>query len=494
MSNYKFGPLESTGIFGDLSFRQLVAAAIGFIGSLIALTQLGSGSAIIVGVAIAGVTFAFVTMPVMGRPCVDWTDLAIRFVWRRMTGGLSYQSQAMSYGHVGELGGSAELENDLPRSIDSIEILGATLSGHEVGVAYDADWGAYTTAIAVTAESFALLDEEEQQSKLAGWASVLADLARDDCPVSRIQWIESTLPANQDEMRDYLVNNVDEELGAHNPNVLSYVKLLSGAASVQQEHELLLVLRLDMKNRRVRKMAARLGKHHDGYCALLMRELTHFITALGQADVRVVGPLRPRSLARVIRGHFNPYAVTDQMKTGVSPQAIGPVYAEEEWDIYKCEGVLHKTYWVVNFPRIGVGPTFLSPLLLNTSVLRTVSMTIEPVPHIRAMRDVQAAATSEEASAGARESRGFRTSAAKRRTYQGILDREAELASGHAEVRFSAFVSVCGRTRDELDAACAEIEHAASQSHLELRALLGEQATSLSYTMPLCRGLKSGLI
>lgn len=494
MSNYKFGPLESTGIFGDLSMRQLVAAAVGFIASLIALTQLGSGRSLMVALVIAGVTFAFVTMPVLGRPAVDWTDIAIRFGIRRFLGRLRYESQAMNYGHIGEIDGEAELETDLPPAIESIEILGAMLNGHEVGVAYDADWGAYTASIAVTADSFALLDDEEQQAKLQGWAAVLADLARDDCPVSRIQWIETTLPANQDELREYLVQNVDTELGPNDPNVMSYVKLLSGAASVQQEHELLLVLRLDMKKRSVRKMASRLGKHHDGYCALLMREMEHFITALGQADVRVVGPLRPRTLARVVRGHFNPYAVTDQMKTGVAPQSMGPIYAEEDWDTYECEGVLHTTYWVVNFPRIGVGPTFLSPLLLNTSVLRTVSMTVEPVPHIKAMRDVQSAATSEEASADARESRGFRTSASKRRVYQGIMEREQELASGHAEVRFSAFVTVSGRTREELDAACAEIEHAASQSHLELRRLLGEQGTAISYTMPLCRGLKSGLV
>lgn len=486
--------MEASGIFGDFSIKQTIGAALGLVLALIALSSLQGGSALLASMLIGALTFAFVTVPVMGRPCVDWTDIFLQFSFRRTFGRLRYESQAMHHGHVGKLTGSCELVTDLPPCIDSVEILGATLGGHEVGVAFDSAVGAYTASISVTAESFALLDEHEQEQKLQGWAAVMSDLARDDCPITRIQWIEQTLPANQDEIRDYYLANMDPELGLDNKNTMSYIRLLANAAAAQQEHELLLVLRLDVTNRQVRKMAKRLGKRHDGYCALLMREMHHFITALTQADVRVVGPLRPTSLARVIRGTYNPFAVSDAMHSGVSPQAMGPVYAEEAWDVIEAEGVLHTTYWVSNYPRIPVGPTFLSPLLLNTTSTRTISMTVEPVPHVKAMRDVEQAATSEEGAGDARAKYGFRTGAKKRRSYQAIAEREEELAAGHAEVRFAAFVTVCGRTLEELDSACAEIEHAASQSHLELRRLVGEQATSLSYTMPLARGLKSGLI
>ena len=52
--------------------------------------------------------------------------------------------------------------------------------------------------------SFGLLDRAEQESRQAGWGGVLAGLAREGSPVSRIQWVERTVPADGDEIGRYL--------------------------------------------------------------------------------------------------------------------------------------------------------------------------------------------------------------------------------------------------------------------------------------------------
>lgn len=491
-SGYEFGPIESSGLFGALSVRQVVAGGLGLLAAFLVI-QGGSSLSLLWVALILASTFAFVTYPVAGRPCVEWTDIALRFLYRRTLGKLTYVSRAHQYGHVGQAAGAAKSPEDLPSEIAGIEILGATLKGLKVGVAYDKSQSAYTASVSVTSEGFALLDEEDQEAKLHGWAAVMSDFSREDSPISRISWVEQTLPANQDEMKEYLISQIDPDLPRENPAVVSYVKLLADAAAVQQEHELLLTLRLEADRRKTRKMAARLGKRHDGFCALLMRELQHFMSALNAADIKVIGPLKPRSLARTIYGTYNPFAARASATEGVSEHLIGPQVASEAWDLYEAEGVLHRVYWFANWPRSIVGPTFMAPMLLNTTATRKIAVAIEPVPMARAMREAQQAASSEEANADVKAGHGFRISAAKRKNYQAILRREEELSSGYCEVRFAGYVEVCGRDMDELEMACAEIEHAAAQSHIELRKLSGEQAEGLTVVMPLARGLRRSI-
>ena len=61
----------------------------------------------------------------------------------------------------------------------------------------------YTAVLAVRVTSFGLLDRAEQESRQAGWGGVLAG-AREGSPVSRIQWVERTVPAHGDEIGRYL--------------------------------------------------------------------------------------------------------------------------------------------------------------------------------------------------------------------------------------------------------------------------------------------------
>ena len=55
------------------------------------------------------------------------------------------------------------------------------------------------------------------------------------------------------------------------------------------------------------------------------------------------------------------------------------------------------------------------------------------------------------------------------REAEGVCRREAELADGHAEYRFSGYVTVTAADREGLEAACVETEQAAQRAHLELR-------------------------
>src|SRR5205807_1265341 len=70
---------------------------------------------------------------------------------------------------------------------------------------------------------------------------------------------------------------------------------------------------------------------------------------------------------------------------------------------------------------------------------------------------------------------GYITPARRQRHHDAIVAREAELADGHADVRYSAYVTVSAPSPEALEEAVAEVTHAAHLCRLELRRLYGEQ-------------------
>jgi hypothetical protein len=212
----------------------------------------------------------------------------------------------------------------------------------------------------------------------------------------------------------------------------------------------------------------------------------------------VEGALTPRLLARAIRTGFDP-ACRDQLarlgardpaRIGTSVANSGPMAADASWSTYRTDDAWHATYWIAEWPRIDADPDFLAPLLLRTERMRTVTLTMEPVSPLRAIRSVESARTSAAADEELRHRAGFVTTARRAREQEALASHERDLSDGHAFYRFAGFVTVSAADPDELDRACGEIEEAAGRSFLDLRRLRGEQDEAFTYTLPLCRGLR----
>jgi hypothetical protein len=114
---------------------------------------------------------------------------------------------------------------------------------------------------------------------------------------------------------------------------------------------------------------------------------------------------------------------------------------------------------------------------------------MEPVGALDAARRIEQARTAEIADAELRRRGGFLESARRRRQEETLVRREDELADGHAQYRFSAYVTVTGSDELELDDVCARTEQAAGLTGLELRRCYGDQAAAFACTLPLGRGL-----
>ena len=154
----------------------------------------------------------------------------------------------------------------------------------------------------------------------------------------------------------------------------------------------------------------------------------------------------------------------------------------------RTDGAWHAVYWVSEWPRIEVLPDFLGPVLF-APLRRTLSVVMEPVDPVRAARQVAQARTAGMADGELRRRNGFLTSARHTRERRSVDERDVELADGHAQFRFSGYVGVTADDPTELAEACAALEQATGQAHLEVRRLFGQQDAGLLCLLPLGRGL-----
>jgi hypothetical protein len=498
---YQFGPLERRGVLLGLSGGQL--AALGGAGALalLALHVLpGTWAGVMpCAIALAGGTAAL--LPVAGRPLEAWLPLVAGYGWRRLRGRCRFSSRAHLWGHLVRVReDSAVLEvlppEDRPLCLRDLSILEVETSDrrHPVGVIGHARRHTFVGIQRVLGGPFHLLDDSGQASAVRAWASILAGCALESSPVSRVQWIERTLP----EDARPLARHFEERAIRGAPPAAQRV-CADAITEVCRSHvrrECLLVLQVDARRawRQVRQAGG--GSIERGACALLVRELAMLGERLEAAGITVEEALGPRAIAEVIRSSYEPEARHrlrvihgEESDAGPHPRNAWPHQTEEAFSHLRIGlGSFHATYHVREWPRIEVGPAFLAPLL-GAACRRSVSMTLEPVPAARASRELRQALAGDVSDGTLREKAGWLPSLRRRREEENVLRAERELADGHASFRFSAYVSVSAGSTSELEAACAEVQQAAGLAHLELERLHAQQELAFTYTLPLCEGL-----
>jgi hypothetical protein len=354
---------------------------------------------------------------------------------------------------------------------DGIELLELAAGPGEtpLGVLRDRRNGWLAAVLAVRGSSFALLDSDGQLRLFDGWRSVLGTMARAGTPVRRLQWVQVSEPAG-----DAGALVAPPERPGFEAAVASYRQLIDGAAPTVVRHDAFLVVAVSGG----RRPGGPGGGPPDAEA--LRREVRLLGGQLRNADLGAGPALDLDGLFRLIGSrHAQP--------TG----RRGPGWAmatDEAWSCLRVDGTWHATFWVAEWPRVAVGPDFLLPMLLGDG-RRAMSVVMAPVPAERAARQARAARAADVADEELRSRAGFLPNARRNREADGVVRLEAELADGHAQYRFSGYVTVTAPDRAALEAACVETEQAAQAAHLELRRLYGRQAEAYTWTLPLCRGL-----
>jgi hypothetical protein len=512
-TTYRFAPHPANGFLLGLRVPQLVGFVIAGAVAL-ALLRIGGLGSLALGLLCLAIAAGVLLVPVHGHTLEQWAPVTFRFLLGRFGSARKFCAQRSQLGHLVRLpdGGLdpqfPKVPWALPGELADLEFLEAELAQYEgarFGVIKDRGARTFTAALRIRGRAFALLSPEEREQRLEDYGAVLAALARDDCAVRRVAWLERTLPGDSDALGDYLLEakRPDASLGQPPDELISYLQLIGRAGDVAEEHELLFVLQIDAQRPAARRAITRVGGGDLGALAVLAGEIGQFIELLDTAAITVTGVLTRRGLAAVIRDAYDPWGRRARQRQlerstideGIAPHTAGPMVRSEHWSHLASDGALHCTLWASEWPRIDVRALFLQPLLMDSRTTRTIAMCMELVGPSKAIRRAERAATETATEQNLRARIGQRTSQRQSQRDRASSQSEQELAEGHAAVRYATYVTVSvpldnGDALTELESDISRVELEAKRAPLRLERMWGQQAEAFTYGLPLCRGLR----
>lgn len=494
---YSFSGETHRGLLGSIRVGQALVVLAGFVWA-IAMVDLSpsGGGAFAALLGLAGATAA-ATWPVGGRTLEQWVPVSFAWGLERLGGKQASIPPAAAGGTVValpgvKLPGPAQVRRRAapapPALLRDVRIVEVPYRGGSIGAFSERGGRRLTVVLTARAPGFALADGVEQQQRLGVWGDVLKGASQG--AVRRIGWVERTAPAQGDGLARWLHEQHDPEIPLRGSAIgESYLELMSVSAQATREHEVLMAVQVD---------AALLRRDERGRReAALVKAAEGMAKELARASVKVDAALTPGGLARALRVSFDPYARPQlaALRAGgggdeLTERGAWPAGARAHWGHYQSDGALHATYEVGGWPRAEVGPAFLGPLLGLSEQVRSVAVVFEPLNPLRSLRQAEYDVTRQETDRQTRRRYGQVETSRDKQASASAQRREAELATGHAEVRLAGFVTVTGRTTDELEVACEDVVTQAGRANLELRRLYGQQEQAFTFTLPLCRGLK----
>ncbi len=495
---YRFPPLERRGVIAGWRAGQVGAVAVSLVLAVLSVRSRPSLGGVVIALLLVGGGIAVAFWPIAGRTGEQWLPVVVHWGWAGAMGRRIQVDRGPLHGVSVAFDRSTDAgpirvagrSRATPTSVfDGLELVGSTpdsSGGSGIGVIVDERARTVTAVLELRGHSFALLGPIEQDARVAGWARVLASLARDGSAVNRLQWVETCLPDDGSAVRSHLDGH--GILAEDSPAARSYRALLDEATPVTRRHRVLLAVTVH-RGRSARAIRSA-GGGLAGALEVLAREVSAVGTSLEGVDVAVDGVFDRDGLGRLVAEALLPAPDWSGGPSMGSPTAgpPWPMGLEAGWDAVRTDGTWHAVYWVAEWPRVDVQPDFLGPLLF-APLRRTLSVVMEPIDPTRAARQVAQARTAGLADGELRRRNGFLTSARHSRESQSVDERDIELADGHAQFRYSGYLGVTADSHTELVASCASLEQAAGHARLEVRRLFGQQDAALLCLLPLGRGL-----
>lgn len=473
----RFGRLQSKGVLLGFSGPRLAALATG-LGLLVPALFFGGLSAAILTspLVLSLVGSAFV--PVAGRTAVEWVPVAGHWVWRVARHQNVYGVRPLRPRPAGTLA--------LPGDAASLRVHCDEPTG--AAMVHDPHRRTLTATAVLEHHSFVLLAAGEQDRRVSSWGRVLAVLAATE-QIATAQVLEATIPDTGSEVAGYW-----REHGLHRDvwTDRNYADLITAAAPASSRHRTTISITLDLRaaSRAIRHQ----GRGVAGAAAVLRQDMQTLAVALRAADVKISSWLGPDQLAAVIRCAYDPTVAASQRTVdgGVARLATaGPVGVHEHWDHFVADDHANTAVlWISEWPRSDVPPGFLHPLILKAGIHKSFSLIAHPVPSREAVRSIRRQKVDYLTDAQQKARIGQIQDLSDSQEYEDLLQREHELVAGHTDLLFAGFLAVTATTKDDLDAAVAEVQRAAIQCGCETRRLVGQQSQSFTAAaLPLGRGL-----
>ena len=479
---YVYGPPSRHTVVAGLGPAQVAGVVVAALVALAVIVASPDASGALGLLVVLAVGAGLALVRVEGRSLDEWARPMA--VWLAGIGRRHWSSPLAPDAGPARPGAAAE-----PPALVGVTRLAVRTTTGEVGVLKDTRTGTYCGVVAVRGKAFALVDNSEKERRLGAWGDVQSGWAREEASLYRLQWIERTLPEDGDAITTYFEARRAVPLATLPAR--SYADLVATAAPVSQRHETYLVLAVS--SRTAASAIRQAGGGDQGACELLVGELRALTRRMAMAEVSVGDILSPRQLDALLASSFDPFAAPGTRDTGADPCIDGgpyPLSTHTYWSHYRADDAWHATFWVGEWPRDAVPGDFLAPLILESEGTRIITTVAQPVRPSRARREVEMAQTSFEADEEVRARHGYRRSARRRQEYLALERREEELATGHGLYRYSSYLTVSARSREELDASIMGLRAAACRARLELVRLSGQQEIAFTACLPMARHLR----
>lgn len=465
----RFARLPQRGLLLGMSGLRVATLAAAVAVLVAALFTAGSTGCVVTAPAWGGL-LALTFVRWQHRALVEALPTAAHYFARRLTSQTRYRVKLDPPIAAGALA----LPGDLARLRCHVD------DGTGVAMIHDPHEQTLTAVALVSHPAYVLLSPDEQARRVHGWGRALASLAATGTG-TRVQVLEVTVPDAGHGITGWWTSH-----GIHDGSwaAQQYAELMTDVVPTAVTHRTLIAVSLDL--RKARGHLRQHGRGLAGAAAFLRQEMTSFEAGLRAADLTLNRWLDEPGLAATLRAAYDPVYDPDQGRTRV--EAAGPVAVDEHWDHLRHDTGYSAVLWVRDWPRTEAPTFFLHALVFQSGIRKTISLTLDPLPVEQAMRDIRKAKVEYVTDAAQKARIGALADLSDTQEHADVLDRERALLSGHADVRFTGLIAITTTSRDELEAAVAEISRAAIQSGCETRRLYGRQARAFAAAaLPLAR-------
>jgi hypothetical protein len=362
-------------------------------------------------------------------------------------------------------------------------------------------------SVSVTAElevqGFLMQDAAERFDLAAQWSTVLASFTKRP-GIKRLTLQERTLPTTIRAARDhYDTVAYRRDLDRSSPFARNYEHVMDSSERYAVAHRHYLTFTLDLVA--LGAQLKSLGGGKDAIRTLAYIETRNLADALRLARITVRRWMSPRDVAALARVAFDPaFAANVQNRdddlAGVDPIAIGPMYLEEprhQNGLVRTDSGVHCTMWVHEWPRSDTSVGFVEPVVFarmpssGEPITHIFSIVLTPVSDKKALKRIADDKKVWKGNEELRRKRGVAGSAADEADWLALEDQERQIAAGHGEFRFGAYLTITAPDEDRLDQAVAGMRNALARAQMEAQILYCQQAEALMVNaLPIGLGMK----
>jgi hypothetical protein len=482
--DYIFPPRRTNGVIGRLGIGHLLSIVIGIalpwlgiqLHSIVAFVLL-----LILGIGVVALSF----QRLGGRYITDWVKPVAGAVISAVRGTGVYR---------GAIFGPNSLQHrmDLPGDLAGLRMISAPNPDGQtrVGLCLDERGGTVTAALLTQGTPIVLEESAEQQARLDEWESVMESTCDADTAIIRFQLLFRSMPDSTNVAQQYYLDRATDR---ESMPAEALRELVSRAAPAAQRHEVFVVVALSLEGLAADIKAS--GGDDEAIGVVVVERLIELQRQIMEARIPVQGWLSPEHYAAVIHTQFDPdslplYDARADDRHQPDPRTAGPSATERQWQAYVHDSGMSSTVWVHELPRRPVKANWLSPLLQQGDVRRSITLVVEPLDTARAERSINHQKLAAAGSIYVKQRHGLIVDSRTEKELTAAHQLDDELASGAWYFRYHMFVAITASDMDKLRRSVTAVRRRLTRIRCMSMVLYGEQDQAFfAAALPLARGL-----